>query len=151
MATLIMSVLLVAGLQMFANLGASQGAMVNREEAAFLVVNLAEEINKRNYDDPEASGAIGTDVGEALDTRSDFDDIDDYDGWSANPPQDRQGNTYDQYPNLARSVSVQHVQANDFTQTAAGDEGFKQVTITITGTNGAMLEERKFVLADVEW
>ena len=122
MATLIMSVLLVAGLQMFANLGASQGAMVNREEAAFLVVNLAEEINKRNYDDPEASGAIGTDVGEALDTRSDFDDIDDYDGWSANPPQDRQGNTYDQYSNLTRSVSVQHVQANDFTQTAAGDE-----------------------------
>jgi len=152
LASVIMSVLLVSGLKLFANLGRSQQATVSREEAGFLVINMFEEIKRQAYKDPTATDdTLGREAGEIATSRTNYNDIDDYQNWSATPPEDQAGQPYDQYSHLARSVSIQYVMANDFSQPAATDEGLKEITITISRSpSNETVEERKFVLANYE-
>lgn len=152
LASVIMSGLLVAALGLFANLGLSQRAVMGKEGAGYLVISMCEEIRTQTYKDAAATDdTLGREAGELDTSRADFDDIDDYVGWSASPPQDKAGQPYDQYANLSRTVAVRYVMADDFSQSAAGDEGFKEVTITIShNTTSQTVEERSFVLADYE-
>ena len=150
MTAVIMSVLLVSALKLSGNLGWSQGAATGEDSAGTLILNLLGEIEKQDYRDPAAADeTLGRETGELATARANYDDIDDYHNWSATPPEDQAGTPYDQYSHLKRSVSVRYVLANDFSQTAAGDEGFKEVTITISRSPGdEPVEERKFVLAN---
>jgi len=151
LASVIMSVLLVSGLKLFTNLGWSQQATASREEAGFLVINMFEEIKRQAYKDPTATDdTLGREVGESATSRENYNDIDDYQNWSATPPEDQAGQPYDQYSHLTRSVSIRYVRATDFSQPAA-NEGFKEVTITISrNPSNETVEERKFVLANYE-
>jgi len=142
----IISVLLVASLRLFANLGRSRQHTLDRDNAAWLAVEMIQEIKQQDYNDPCAA-AFGPELGESTLSRSDFDDIDDYDGWTASPPQDPRGTPLTQYPDLTRSVAVRFVTANDFNQTAATDEGFKEVTISLA-RGGSIVTVQKYVIAD---
>ena len=150
MAAVIMSILLVSALRLSGNLGRSQQFLTGRESAGMLILNLLAEIEKQNYRDPAAiDDTLGRETGESASARLNYDDIDDYDGWTANPPEDQSGQSYSQYSHLSRSVSVRYVAAYDFMQTVGTNEGFKEVTITISRAGGdEPVEERKFILAD---
>ncbi|MCP4709812.1 MAG: hypothetical protein GY869_14410 [Planctomycetes bacterium] len=150
MTSVIMSVLLVSALKLFGNLGRSQQSLIGRESAGMLIVNLLAEIEQQNYQDPNAiDDTLGRETAEIATARANYNDIDDYHGWTANPPEDQSGQPYTRYSHLTRSVSVRYVAANDFTQTVGIDQGFKEVTITIHRTAGnEPLEERKFILVD---
>ena len=152
LASVIIAVVLVSALRLFANLGRSRQATVGREEAGFLVINMFEEIKRQVYKDPAATDdTLGREAGEGDTPRTNYNDIDDYQNWSATPPEDQAGQPYDRYSHLTRSVSIQYVMANDFTQSAATDEGYKEITITIRRSSGnETLEERKFVLANYQ-
>lgn len=149
LATVIMSVLLVAAVRLFANLGRSALHTSDAAAAATLAVEMIEEIRRLPYKDPYAAAQFGPGDGETDSGRVGFDDIDDYHNWSACPPEDRAGQPYSQYPRLTRSVTVRHVEADDFTQPAgASDEGFKEVTITIS-TSDRTIAKQRYVLAMV--
>lgn len=117
-----------------------------------LAVEMIEEIKDRCYEDPVAPGEnLGPESDEILPTRINYDDIDDYNNWSACPPQDRFGQPYSQYPDITRSVAVNYVGADDFTLPAADDqnEGFKEVIITITNNNNNnTITQQRYVIAD---
>jgi hypothetical protein len=144
----IICVLLVSAMVLFGNLGRSRQDTVDQDSAGYLILEMIEEIKQQNYQDPDVSGNFGMEVSETGSGRSLFDDVDDYHSWSACPPQDRQGNPLSSYLQLTRSVSIRYVAANDFTQTAAGDEGFKEVTITIDRDSMVLLQ-RKYVISNV--
>ena len=148
-ASVIMGIMLVAGLRLFGNLGRSGNSIVKKEDAAFLLINMLEEIEKQDYDDPATSGDIlGLETAEDTGNRIAFDDIDDYANWSSCPPEDRFGQPYAKYQSFTRTVAVRYVMADDFTQTAPANEGFKEVTITINDNNNEVVAERKFVMAE---
>ncbi len=107
---------------------------------------LMEEILQQAYADPAdltaitaavyASGqynaaVLGLETGEEVPgDRSLFDDVDDYDGWSASPPQDRDGTEMDHLPSWRREVTVEWMQPNNFRVTSPKERGVKRITVT---------------------
>lgn len=152
LSAVIISVLTVSAIKLFANLGRSTQATTQADIAAMLAVEMIEEIKDRHYEDPVASGeSLAPEFDEILPTRINYDDIDDYNNWSACPPQDRFGQPYWQYPDITRSVVVSYVAADDFTIHTANDqdEGFKEVIITITNNNNNnTIIQQRYVIAD---
>ena len=68
------------------------------EIAVQLATDLMEEILAQDFADPDGSDS------ETL--RADFDDVEDYNGWSSTPPKSAQGNTLSGYTGYTRSVSI---------------------------------------------
>ncbi|MBN1765057.1 MAG: hypothetical protein JW860_07360 [Sedimentisphaerales bacterium] len=151
MATVIISILFVAALRLFANLGRSRQVSLDRNSAQMLALEMIEEIKNLPYKDLSVPGnPIGPEADEIGPTRLLFDDIDDFNGWIAHPPMTRQGNPYTQHLNLSREVAVVYVSADDFEQPVETDEGFKEITITIKDQNtGVILIRQKYVIANI--
>ena len=148
LAAAIMSGLLLAGLVLMGNLGRSRQSSTDAEAASWLVINMLEELENQSYSDPDDQEAdIGAD--EDDETRQLFDDIDDYDDWSACPPEYQDGSTYSQYSHLTRSVAVGYVSSANLATPTGSNEGFKEVTITVS-RNGTNIEQRKFVFANTD-
>ena len=61
------------------------------------------EILQASYEDPDGpSAGIGLDASELTASRATFDDVDDYDGWLASPPQQRDGTAMQELPGWSR-------------------------------------------------
>jgi type II secretory pathway pseudopilin PulG len=146
LAAVIISVLLVSALRLFGNIGRSRQTITEQDLSASLALQMIEEIKQLPYRDPLVPDEFGPGADETA-NRAAFDDIDDYDGWTASPPQSRDGTPLNQYVDLTRSVTVRYVAADNFELTAALDEGFKEVTIIIS-KNASQLTQQKYVIAD---
>lgn len=100
-----------------------------QNDAHLLAEELMTEILQAYYKDPGAgSGGSGT--------RADFDDLDDYHGWSASPPQQKDGTPVPNAAGWRRSVAVDWVQPTDPNATSGSDFGLKRITVTVTGPTG---------------
>ena len=148
LCSVIISIILVSGLRLFGNLGRSQQVFLDQSSADFLALQMIEEIKQQFYKDPDGSLVLGREPGESIVDRVDLDDVDDYHGFSECPPKRRNGAVLPQYDVFTRTVSVRYVTADDFTQTAVSDEGFKEVTITVS-RSGHVLTQQIYVLADI--
>lgn len=84
-----------------------------------LAADLLAEILTKEFEDPAlAEGSFGRSGDEV--TRRDFDDVDDYHGWSESPPADPDGNALSStYSKYRRTVRVWNVQLADMETTAA--------------------------------
>jgi len=113
--------------------------------AVALAEAMMEEILVLPYDDPGGGVTIGPDDGET--TRQDFDDIDDYHGFSeaAESLADAEGNLYDQlFQRFNRSVTV----TADDVDVASFDAAQPGLTITVTvqeGDDGRQWTVSRFV------
>jgi len=90
---------------------------------------LREEILNKNGD---ISGDIGLEGSEGDDgTRSAFDDVDDYDGWEASPPQRADGTPMAGLEGWTRRVRVEHARPNNPRNASSADQGVKRVEVTV--------------------
>jgi len=96
-----------------------------------LATDLLAEIALLPYMDPSDDVEFGPEDDESSATRAGFDDIDDYDGWTASPPQKKDGTAETGSDGYTRSVLVQCVKVDDFTDWE-GDSQTKPKLITIT-------------------
>jgi hypothetical protein len=141
-----MSIVLVA--VMFAAVMQTVGAgrMVHyktsgQRRGSLLARQLLAEILQQAYADPDtASVALGVDTGEDASDRADFDDVDDYGGWLASPPQDRDGTTEPDQDNWSREVNVAWVNPLDVGQTSGVETKAKRVIVTVKH-NGLVMSE----------
>lgn len=110
----------------------------NIDIATSLARDLMDEILGKGFDDPDGGLAFGL---EEAEPRSNFDDVDDYDGWIKTPPEDVDGTTYDgtgatpNYSRFRRAVTVENVPEDDFnTLTASGDgtTDAKRIIVTVS-------------------
>jgi len=149
LSSIILAVLVVSAVKLFANLGRSQQNTVGQKTVSNLASQMIEEIKVLPYVDPVDINEDGPGVDELGSDRSAFDDIDDYDEWSAQPPQDKQGNPLDQYPDLIRSVQVFNVSAADFNQQISDDEGYKKVIVKISRDEvDNVIFQQNYIFAD---
>jgi hypothetical protein len=154
LSSIILAVIIVSAMKLFANLGRSRQGVVGQDAANYLALQMIEEIKQQRYNDLNEPLYFGSESGEdAGPGRSLFDDVDDYEEWSASPPQDRNGNDLNEFADYTRSVAVDLVTANDFTVIAVtGDEGFKRVIITITRLDyegeDEVVAQDEYVIAD---
>jgi hypothetical protein len=133
-ATLILGIGVTAGMNLYGSY--ARAALSDQETIAGreLASGLMSEILARSFEDPTATGRLFGP--EALElTRADYDDVDDYNGWSQNPPANPDGTALAPgvYDGFTRSVVVQNVQPANLTLTASnGSTAAKRVTIKIT-------------------
>ncbi len=103
----VVSLAVVAGLTTFGAF--ARGAAADRETAVAteLAAQLAAEIRAQAFEEPVGTAGFGPEPGEADGTRCYFDDVDDFDGWTASPPMQRDGTVMTDYADYSQEVAVQ--------------------------------------------
>ncbi|MCC6494334.1 MAG: hypothetical protein IT424_15085 [Pirellulales bacterium] len=96
-----------------------------------LAQQLMTEILASAYVDGDSSPLFGPELGEASGNRTNFDDVDDYHGWTASPPQERSGAALANSTGWRQSVTVQYVTAANPATTSLVDGGVKRITVRI--------------------
>ena len=134
-STLLVGVLLVSALRSVGAVVRHRNAFDERTQAFALANGLISEILEKSYEDPESPGGIGIESGEDLTQRNTFDDVDDYAGWTSQPPVDRLGAAMPNAGAFRRSVSVMSVSPTDVSQQVANDQGMKRIRVTVSVNN----------------
>ncbi len=126
----LVGVLLVAAIN---TLGATAVSTRNIEHQALgytLVADLMAEILSQAYEEPDDTPDFGRESGESGGGRMDWDDVDDYDGWSATPPETKDEEPLDGYDQWTRSVEVAFVQTASLNNEVGVETGVKRITVT---------------------
>jgi type II secretory pathway pseudopilin PulG len=131
-STLIVGVMLTAVLQTAGAARAGERLLAQRGRGLVLARNLMAEILQQAYTDPAAGlGPFGVGADEVTGNRSLWEDVDDYNGWLASPPQNKDGSAVPQATGYEESVSVAWVTANNLLQTSGTETGVKKIVVTI--------------------
>ncbi len=130
-AILIVGMLVVAALKTLG--GATQAARYTAEKtiAQGLAEELLTEILCTHYAEPDDPSVFGIEGSESSTSRSLYDDVDDYNGWSASPPQDKDGTVRTDKANWRRQVAVRYVDDHDLTADSATDQGVKEISVKV--------------------
>ena len=110
-----------------------QGNVANQVRGKRLAHDLMQEILQQAYQDPIQMPVFGPEPGETTNppTRSRFNDVDDYVGWTESPPADKSGNVYPGFTGWTRSVNVQRGRTPASLQsTTTTNTGLKLITVT---------------------
>lgn len=136
-STLIVGLVLVSTIQIVGPIIRSGSVMADKAIAANLANELSEEIGSKLFQEPAAADvdSLGADFGE---TRSTYDDIDDYQGMTNTPPQLSDSTKLTNLANWSRVVRIDHVSVNDPSAQSAVYTGLKRVTVTVN-KNGVEL------------
>ena len=98
-----------------------------------LAQNLMAEILQQAYTDPEHGlGSFGLDAGEVGDgIRTLWEDVDDYDGWPASPPEQKKGTPIEDFAGW-RSVDIAWVDPMNLSQVKGAESKTKCIIVTVT-------------------
>ncbi|MGB2984553.1 MAG: hypothetical protein WBE26_01610 [Phycisphaerae bacterium] len=137
LAEVLVSMLLVSGLIVVA-LNTVGDATVGRQKTGdrgvgqLLAQDLMSEILAQAYEEPVDTPVFGPETAEGAGTRVSYDDVDDYSGWSASPPQKKDGAETPGQIGWRRTVTVEYVYPDDLnTSTGTSDVGVKKITVTV--------------------
>ena len=139
-ATMLIGFVVVSTLDIVGPMVRSTTVHADRLLAANLANELTEEIATRRFTDPDvdSGNALGVDISERAAVRADFDDVDDYNGWTSSPPKLTGDIALSTLNGWTRSVIVEHVLVSDATTTSPSVTGLKRVTV-IVSKNGTEL------------
>ena len=130
----IVSVMLVAALNSVGAARTGQYKIAERSRGLLLAQDLLAEILQHGYTDPEDGVNSFTlraaKVGNG--SRILWLDVDDFDGWSASPPQRADGTEMSDLQEWERTVEVVWVDPWNLSQTAGENRGIKRITVTVT-------------------
>lgn len=129
-ALLILGGAFVAALNTIGGARASQRIVADQRLGLVLAEDLLAEVLSHPYAEPGTS-VLGVDLGEVASDRSTFDDIDDYHGWSASPPQGVDDKPIEGAEGYTRSVEVVRVQLANPASSSLSDQGMKRVVVTV--------------------
>lgn len=129
-STVIVAVMFVAALSTVgaARMTEHRVALVSR--GRLLAESLLSEVLQQDYEDPDGAAVFGVESGESGTARMDFDDVDDFDGWSSSPPVSRDGMPLADATGWRRTVKVEWVDASNVGQVKGTETGVKRVTVT---------------------
>jgi len=137
-SVLIVGIMFVAVLSTVGASRVSQYRTSMSSQGHVLAGALMDEILSQDYVDPNGSSVFGAEPGESTTTRSDFDDVDDYSGWSSNPPTDKDGTELSHLAGWTRSVTVQRVNASDLAVVEGFESNVKRVTVEVSRDGAAV-------------
>jgi MSHA pilin protein MshD len=135
------AVLLVVALNTVGASNANQYRTARRATANYLAQNLLNAIVQLPYKDPAATPLFGVEAGETSTSKANYDDVDDFNGWTESPPQDRDGTAFTDLAGWSRSVTVQWVTVASPTTVSSSDTGLKLITVNVS-CNGALITTR---------
>ncbi len=139
----LVSVLLVAALDTTGAAKLGQYNTLTRGRAHLLAEDLMAEIMRQSYADPEDVGfidltdpsitpsSLGRDSGEFGGDRVDLDDVDDYHGWTASPPEQKDGTTIPDLTGWTRGVNIERLDPANLSLAPASELGLKRITVSV--------------------
>ncbi len=155
---IIVSVMLVTALDTMAMATRTHLIQSELDVALELAQDLMAEILQAHYEEPEASGtttilrngitialassvpaaavSFGLEQDEPDTSRAQFDDVDDYSGWSENPPQTKDGVVMTEHAGFTRRVTVTWVEPDDPSVVSTTDAGLKRITVQVQNPRG---------------
>lgn len=139
-STMLVGVVLVGAMSCLAGVIQGRIAIGESGRAQQLGEQLLTEIVNHPYQDTGPSPVFGRESGESGGNRFDFDDVDDYDGWSASPPEDRNGNAIFNSEGWQRDVTVEFVEPSDPATISVTDQGLKRITVSVQRSGNVMAE-----------
>lgn len=137
-STLLVGVLMVGALRTVESSLMTWQTAAGSGEASALASQILNEVLALSYEDTGAAPVFGPETGETTGNRSLFDDVDDYDGWTALPPQDRAGNAIPGFAGWSREVEIRKLDATSHAVLAesAPDQGLRQICVKVTPPSG---------------
>jgi len=90
---------------------------------------LLSEIARQSYKDAGLNPVFGPETGESTATRADFDDVDDYDGWSKRP-EAKDGTALPNSTGWTQTVTVQWIDRLDPSLVQPVETNAKRITVT---------------------
>lgn len=132
-AVAIVGIMLVAALNAVGASQTTQKKTGDRGRGMLLAQDLMSEILQQHYEDPDfPSGSFGLGADEVGDgSRALWEDVDDYDGWSASPPQLKDGTVLTDFAGWGRSVAVHWANPASLDVGLPSDTGVKQITVIV--------------------
>lgn len=131
LATVILGISIVAGLKAAAVAAATNRAAAQRIIASQLAADLIQTITTRPYKQAGTS-TIGKD-GTAETNPGNFNDVDDYNGWTETPPKDyTHGKQLTGLAGWTRSVVVIWIEPSDLNLASTTDKGLKRIHVSVT-------------------
>jgi len=100
--------------------------------SSVLVEDLMNEVRCKYFVNPQSPTNFGPEPGETL--RRQFNDVDDYNGWTETPPRTVAGVILSNFTGFTRRVSVANVTATNFNGAAAptNSTDFKRITVVVS-------------------
>ena len=132
----IVATLMVMALSTLGTLARARQVQSAQCRAPALARRLMSEIFQTCYEEPDATPVFGPESPEAGYSRADYDDVDDYNGWSASPPRMKDGTVVENLTGWTRSVTVQYVDPDSIGTPTGSDYGLKRITVTVTDPRG---------------
>lgn len=142
-STLIVAMMTVAALNALGAATKSSTSTANRAIALGLAEEMTAEILNAAYKEPVASPLFGPEGSEVNGPRSAFNDVDDYNGWSEQPPKTKNGVSLTDRAAWRRRVVIERVVPATPTQLTPGsaDQGAKRIRVIVEYDGQQVLEQ----------
>ncbi len=132
----IVAIMLVMALNTIGSLARSWQVQSTQCRAPALAQQLMAEIIQSSYQEPYITPIFGPEAPETSLVRSNYDDVDDYNGWSASPPQLKDGTAMANLTGWTRSAAVQYIDPDNVSTPSGTNQGLKRITVTVTDPRG---------------
>lgn len=130
-SVLLVGLLMVAALRSLEASKRREADTVQRLLGQQLASALMNEILLQAYAEPVDTPVFGPEPGESNGSRSLFDDVDDYAGWTSSPPTDRSGVVVPGFTGWTRTATIQWADPATFAATGTSKTGLKRITVTV--------------------
>ncbi len=132
-STLLVAVLMITSLKCVGAVIRGRVMTAKYVQAEQLAQEMMTEIMRKPYQDSflPLFGLELLEVGSINGPRSNYDDVDDYNGWSASPPKDRSNTPIANTTGWQRQVSVAWVSKSNPAQVLIYETGLKRITVTV--------------------
>jgi type II secretory pathway pseudopilin PulG len=142
LATIIVSMMAATALTTVRLSVRSQFKSSERAMGGLFASGLLAEIMAQAYQDPTLPTiGLGPEPGESTTKRSSWNDVDDYNGWTESPLQNKDGTIIPNTVGWTRGVVVTWVSSGNPTQTSLVETGCKCITVTVQH-NGVVVTTR---------
>lgn len=131
----IVAVMLVAALTTVGAAKLGQYKTSQRSRGQLLAEALMAEILQQNYKEPTDTPVFGCESGESATSRANYDDVDDYNGWSSSPPLYKDGTQMSEFTGWRRSVTVEWVNPTNPAEVKLQETNAKRITVTVLYQN----------------
>jgi type II secretory pathway pseudopilin PulG len=133
-STVIVAVMFVAALNTVGTSRMTQQRAALTSRGRLFAEMLMSEILQQNYKDSGANPLFGPETGESTVTRVDFDDVDDYNGWSGVPTA-KNGTALANSTGWTQAVTVEWVNRLNPSQVQGAETNVKRITVTTKFNN----------------
>lgn len=135
MSTVIVALMFVAALNTVGASKLTQRQAALSSQGRLFADLLLSEILEQSYKDAGGAPVFGCEPGESTATRADFDDVDDYNGWTASPPTAKDGTVLANSAGWRQAVTVQWIDRLNPSQVQVSESNAKRITVTLSYNN----------------